>query len=77
MDSVTNRFIETYNGDEYEAAAYDEIDRVECGWYRTTSRSAPVIPGARAQPGCGLRPFFGRRRPGYRANRGRMMRAAT
>ncbi|MFI2205656.1 hypothetical protein ACH47Z_33765 [Streptomyces sp. NPDC020192] len=28
---VTNGFIETYNGDEYEAAAYDEIDRVECG----------------------------------------------
>ena len=28
---VTNGFIETYSGDEYEAAAYDQIDRIECG----------------------------------------------
>lgn len=28
---VTNGFIETYGGDEYEAAAWDEIDRIECG----------------------------------------------
>lgn len=28
---VTNGFIETYSGDEYEASAWDEIDRIECG----------------------------------------------
>ncbi|MEX3106197.1 MULTISPECIES: hypothetical protein [unclassified Streptomyces] len=28
---VTNGFIETYSGDEYYAAAYDQIDRIECG----------------------------------------------
>lgn len=28
---VTNGFIETYSGDEYSAAAYDQIDRIECG----------------------------------------------
>lgn len=28
---VTNGFIETYDGREFHAAAYDQIDRIECG----------------------------------------------